>query len=182
MKPRPTKAQNKFIKELIPIMPKNFDIGRKSHNPDTGEIINTVVTETSNDTVATPVLKSYKGKRIKWDTVGVTVEGRITRKSYIPMRSGDAAIQYTLEGGPDGAVSFLAGVQVAQALDQVPFGTYIRVTFNGREKGGAYGSYNDFDIMGEDVPMMSSRMISSPENLKALPAPRVDDNVPLFER
>ena len=113
-------------------------------------MVDTIVSESANGTTAMPAkMVSYRGKRVKWETPGQTVEGRITRKNYIPMRDGSAAIQYTLDGGPDGALSFLAGVQVAEALAEVPFGTYVKIRFNGKEKGGMYGQYNDFEIMGE---------------------------------
>ena len=96
-----------------------------------------------------PVVKSLKGVFQSWDTPGTQVTGRIVRRDYVDLKEG-ASLKYLLEGENGVRVSFLAPMQVAEALDGVPGGTYVEVEYQGEEKGTNGRKYKNFDIRAED--------------------------------
>ena len=96
-----------------------------------------------------PVVKSLKGVFQAWDTPGTQVSGRIVSHSYVELKDG-ACPKYMLEGSNGVRVSFLAPMQVAEALDGVPVGTYVEVDYLGDAKGASGRRYKEFDVRAEE--------------------------------
>ena len=91
-------------------------------------------------------LESVKPTRYTWNSVGDELEGVIISRSWVDMREGPAALKYTLKQVAGNLVSFLAGVQIVEALQPMPLGTYIKIIYLGRPAGQRY---KDYDILAE---------------------------------
>ena len=91
-------------------------------------------------------LESVKPTRHTWTTVGQEIEGSIVSSSWVVMREGPAALKYTLKQAAGNLVSFLAGVQIVEALQDMPLGTYVKIVYLGIPAGARY---KDYDILAE---------------------------------
>lgn len=107
-----------------------------------------------------PKLKSLKAAFVKWDEemVGHAIEGRVVDRRHIELKDG-AGIRYTLDTG-DGRVAFIAPMQVAEALEGVPYGVYVRVTYNGEMKGNGTRKYKDFTVEAEEFAAVNGASVN----------------------
>jgi len=104
-----------------------------------------------------PEMKSLKGDFLKWEEPGEKVEGRVVSRAFIQMRNG-VSPKYTVLTNEGKRISFLAPMQVAEALVSVPDGTYISVEYLESVKAaGGTQSYKDFNIMAEEHTPLGHR-------------------------
>lgn len=104
--------------------------------------------------VGTPILVSRKPTFIKWEDADTVAEGRFEDMRFVDLTDG-ACPRYTLKGSDGTRVAFLAPLQVAEALEGIPLGTYVKITYLGK-----VGRMKDFEVETEEFnPVTKGRLV-----------------------
>lgn len=89
---------------------------------------------------------SAKPTFVPWDEEGTKVAGSIKDMSFVDFKEG-AVPRYTVEDDDGQLWSFLAPVQIADALRRVPEGVYVEITQMATPRGK---NYKEFDVQVEE--------------------------------
>lgn len=96
-------------------------------------------------------IKSYWPKKAAERKVGDSVTGIYRKRMERKNPDGTDSVLYLVETS-EGLVGVNSSATIARAMEQIPYDTTVKITFNGQAKSQKTGrTYNDFKVYMDDA-------------------------------